>query len=410
MLRNEKYYDYIKIKPNSDIFKFKQYSGRIVIRNFSMNDDSVCIFENLGYDRQVIFKEIIQILRIDSVWSSCINTIVNVNFKLHNNKLEEVINYHKRDYRTGYMLILNGNFDKKYIKPFWKMINLYLRNITFDSKIIELSDKEETFKKLYYKYIYNSEKHEIKHEDQPASKRVKTQDLSYGPPQPTYEPVDFNPIQEAGPADPAPRSHVTSPPAPTMMNSIQGAGPTYPMISPTLQGSMPQISLQEIYNFVKDNTQVIDPRLRRDSLNTSHGSNSSVMSQLSQLAPVAAGFVNDNSQVSDPRLRRDSLNTSQGSNSSVMSQLSQIPPAAASSDSEEVTKLKKELLELQKLKNKIYIDATNFKKECEKHARKISLLQGELSGLKTLYRQTIIKKEEYLAENTKLKTLINKGV
>ena len=397
MLKSERHIDFIDIHPNKEIFKYRQKQGKVVLRNFRVTDKYACIFETCS-NRLYHSKSMLDILKIDKHWKKTVEAVVNVNFKLdrETDKLQTVINYNKSDYRTGYMLILNRDFSEDFIKPFWKLIDLYIREVDFDTKLNNFSDKNEKFKMLYHNYFSNTDKHEIEHDVQSRSKRVKTETESYGPPCPPDSLSIMNPIIEDGPAMP-----------------VLG----YPIISPTLQGSMPQmalqgsmppIGLQEIVNFVKEQTQISDPRLRRDSLNSSYGSDSSIMSQMLQISQMTPNLPRD------PRLRRDSLNTSQGSNSSMMSH---IPAAPTHSDSEEVSKLKREIIKLQHEKNKCYTDATNFKVEIKKYraemrrlSQKNDLLIGELTGLKTLYRQATIKKEEYLAENTKLKTFINKGL
>ena len=74
---------------------------------------------------------------------------------------------------------------------------------------------------------------------------------------------------------------------------------------------------------------------------------------------------------------------------------------------EDYSNLRKNYNQLKTLKDRIYRDATNFKKKSQEYERRIISLEGELSGLNRLYEDTRKKNESVLYENSQLKSYIN---
>lgn len=350
MLKSVRHIDILDLSKENvkDKFLFRQKRiGHIIPRRFTYLSRYVCIFETTQNIHAFpgFYHEIKELLNIDQDWIRCIEDVSQVNFKIRNEIIEEVVNFFKSDYRYGIMLIFKDNFKEEYCKKFWKMCDIYLSNIYKNHRLKNKNEIIDEYSYLYNKHILNeSLKRESLFESDRSNKRARSDSYSS-----VVSDVSLN----------------------QSLNSVGS------QMQPILEYQTPVLEAQPA---------ILDPRLRiqRD------------LPQNSMTQNV----------VSDPRLRRSSivstpevpsLNSSFGSNSGILNQLHDISQASVTN----YTIIKMKYDELKGIKDKCYRDATAFKKRLVEADKKAKELEHKYNTLKNQYE---VQRQQF----TKVVTELNR--
>lgn len=152
MLKSSRHVDLLEIKDHADKFYFRQKHGSIVPRKFNSSSRYACILESTNYIPKFNFNEFFDLTNMDYEWKSSVEEMVQVNFSILKGKVVDVINYCKKGYRNGFMIILNINFKKEYIQKFWDMCDIYISNF-YNSKFESYTEKKDYYESLYNRFV-----------------------------------------------------------------------------------------------------------------------------------------------------------------------------------------------------------------------------------------------------------------
>jgi hypothetical protein len=352
MLKSESDYELLSISKDGWMFNYKQTSGRIVKRKFRTNQEYALIFEcDKEFDGREL-NEMVNILTHDFDWASTIESCHKINYNL-DSKTSEVININKPGYKMGIVLFLNRSFSKLLIKKFWLICDIYLCNIISNKSLKNSIEKTSKFKYLYEKNVKGDRKRSNELGSIGEYKKAKLDVTSYGPPD---RPTDNS--------EQIPIVHTTLNPTLT------------PTLNPTLTHTLTS-NLTPYSNIITDDIPT-DPRLKNV--------NSAIFRR--------------------PSITPMDLNSSYGSNSSMLSQISMGSSAA-------MVQYQKEPLEFDRLmekynvakmqRDRYYKDNVNLKK----FEKKASYLEGQLQVLTHMVNDL---KRENLKLQTALNTAINRNV